>query len=677
MNEQIETVHIIFKTHLDVGFTDMPHKVVERYFTDYIPNAIEIARTLRETGGEERFVWTMGSWLICEYLDKAPPKLAYLLEEAIRCGDITWHAYPFTPHHELMDGLLFTYELSLAKRLDARFAKQTRAAKLTDIPGDTRATLHHLTAAGVQFLHIGVNKASSLPDVPPICLWKDSSGGEVVLMYHAGYGNRMDATEGPDFYPANPTYAPGMKDAVYFAFTLDNHGPHSIEWVKEIYADLRLTFPNAEIKASTMDAYAEKLWAVRDTLPVVTAEIGNTWIHGGGADPKKLSQFRALSRLRAEWLASGSASLDDPGFEHFSRWLMVLAEHTWGLNESKTLDHDHWNPAQLAAVRHTRPYQLMEESWQEARQYVQKAVDALNDTPLAAQAKAALQALEPVYPSKDGYTPVVEPARAVTTQWFDVRFDTQSGAIVFLQDRRTGRQWADATHPLGLFRHQSFDEADWARFFAQYIICDQPWVKVDFGKPGVDKAGAVSAYRPAVLQHISIREDADSIRFLTEMTMSEIPPISYGCPRRVTAEIVFRNDSPTIEWDLQWFDKQANRLPEAIWYSFCPAQTNPKGWMMEKIDRLISPLEVVAKGGRHLHGINRGVFYRDGDETLAIESLDAGIVAPGEPKLLDLDDTLPDLDGGWHFNLWNNKWGCNFPTWYEDDARFRFCVKFE
>ena len=34
---QVEVVHVIFKTHLDVGFTDLAQKVVTRYFDDYIP----------------------------------------------------------------------------------------------------------------------------------------------------------------------------------------------------------------------------------------------------------------------------------------------------------------------------------------------------------------------------------------------------------------------------------------------------------------------------------------------------------------------------------------------------------------------------------------------------------------------------------------------------------------
>jgi len=677
MNSEIETVHIIFKTHLDVGFTDMPHKVVERYFNVYIPQSIETARELRAAGGEEQFIWTIGSWLIVEYLEKAPAEKVKLLEEAIRAGDITWHAYPFTPHHELMDGGMFEYELSLARKLDERFNKHTCAAKLSDIPGDTRATVRHLAIAGVKFLHIGVNKASTLPEVPRVCLWKDPSGSEVVLMYHSGYGNVMDRPNGADYYNSNPTHAPGMRDAIYFAFTLDNCGPHTPESVRAVFADVRKIFPNAKIIASTMDAFADKIWEVRETLPVVTDEIGNTWIHGGGTDPKKLSQFRALSRLRARWLAEGKANPADPAFDQFSRWLLLIPEHTWGINESRVLDEVNWNPGQIKARRKTLLYRIMEESWAEARDYIHKAVEALDSSPLAAEAQAVLEEMEPRVPSTTGFQRTADPTVVFDTEHFKVRFDAQTGAVIGLLAKSSGRQWAAPDHPLGVFRHQSFNEADWSRFFEQYIICNEPWVRRDFGKPNIDRAGAVSAFRPTRLEKMWFKEDGLATTFLLEMSMPEVPPTYYGCPKLVSVVLRFPKSGPGIEWDLQWFEKEANRLPEACWFSFSPVGTRPEGWKMEKMDQMISPLEVISKGGRNLHGVNRGVFYQANGEQLVIETLDAGIVAPGEPKLLDLDNRLPELDQGWHFNLWNNKWGCNFPTWYDDDARFRFLLKFE
>jgi hypothetical protein len=71
------------------------------------------------------------------------------------------------------------------------------------------------------------------------------------------------------------------------------------------------------------------------------------------------------------------------------------------------------------------------------------------------------------------------------------------------------------------------------------------------------------------------------------------------------------------------------------------------------------------------------VYYRDGDAALAIETLDAPLVAPGKQSLLDFDNRRPPLRQGMHFLLHDNVWGTNFRMWYGEDARFRFVLRFE
>ena len=42
-------IHLIFKTHLDVGFTNYAAAVTQQYFTHYIPAALALARRMRVT----------------------------------------------------------------------------------------------------------------------------------------------------------------------------------------------------------------------------------------------------------------------------------------------------------------------------------------------------------------------------------------------------------------------------------------------------------------------------------------------------------------------------------------------------------------------------------------------------------------------------------------------------
>lgn len=50
---------ILFKTHLDLGFTDLAGEVFRRYMDSYIPQALALAKQTRNTPC--RFRWTVGS----------------------------------------------------------------------------------------------------------------------------------------------------------------------------------------------------------------------------------------------------------------------------------------------------------------------------------------------------------------------------------------------------------------------------------------------------------------------------------------------------------------------------------------------------------------------------------------------------------------------------------------
>ncbi|MCC5951134.1 MAG: hypothetical protein JJU45_03460, partial [Acidimicrobiia bacterium] len=126
-----------------------------------------------------------------------------------------------------------------------------------------------------------------------------------------------------------------------------------------------------------------------------------------------------------------------------------------------------------------------------------------------------------------------------------------------------------------------------------------------------------------------------------------------------------------------WFDKAATRYPEALWGSFSPRVGDPRRWRLDVLGAPLDPANVVRAGGRHLHAVGRGAQHVDADgHTLVLETLDAALVAPGRPALLDLDDEPLPLDDGLHLCLANNVWGTNFPMWCDDDARFRVILRF-
>ena len=67
------TIHLVFKTHLDIGFTDHAARVRRQYHERFIPQAIQTGEHFfAEDPERPMFVWTTGAWLIWDHLDAAP-----------------------------------------------------------------------------------------------------------------------------------------------------------------------------------------------------------------------------------------------------------------------------------------------------------------------------------------------------------------------------------------------------------------------------------------------------------------------------------------------------------------------------------------------------------------------------------------------------------------------------
>ena len=665
-NHDIDTIHLVFKTHLDVGFTDFAETVKQDYFSSYIPKAVEMAKSLRRAGGNERFIWTTGSWIIYEFLEEASPENRKWMEEAIDAGDVVWHGLPFTTYTEMMDASLFRFGLSLSQELDRRFGKKTIAAKMSDVPGHTRAIVPMLAEAGIRVLHIGVNPSSTPPDVPPAFVWRSPDGSEVTVIYQKGeYGGL--------------TVLPGMRTAMSIAQTLDNVGPQSGDDVIDVFTDLRNRYVGAEVVASTLEGFAEDILQNGLDLPVVTDEIGDSWIHGIGTDPTKVRRFRELCRLRNELLADGKAAAMPGPFTSFSRSLVIIPEHTWGLDQkAHAPDYENYTADAFARVRKTENYRKLEAAWQEQRGYLEDAIAALSETALNGSVQERLDGTEPRVPDLDGFEEVGADGQLFETPHFKVGFDPDHGAINRLVDREAGYNWAGARNPLGQFTYEVFSQQDYDRFLDQYQYPDEryDWFVKDCSKPGLDSAVPAHKTWHAALKTMWRRDDNAGVRFILEMSVEREASATYGCPARLFMEVDFPRSEKAVLVNFQWFEKRASRPTEALWLSFSPRTAVANGWTMDKMGEAISPLEVIRNGNRKLHAVQTGVEYQDDRRRFSIESHDAPLVAPGEMSLLDFNNRQPPLKRGMHFNLFNSVFGTNFPNWFEEDGRFRFVLRF-
>lgn len=637
VNPEVSKVYVVFKTHLDVGFTDLSSVVTQRYVSEFIPKALDLSEKLYAENAKEKYVWTTGAWLIWKYLHTASPEDVRRLEAAIQRGDIVWNAVPYTVESESMNLDLFETSLLLSQKLDKKYGKKTIAAKMTDVPGHTRSIVAPMSRAGIRFLHIGVNPASPIPSVPEFCRWRDTDGSELILVYQQDYGSE--------------NLLPGGKVVISVNFTGDNHGPHPYERVKDIYADLHKRYPNAQLIASSFNEIAEELLAIKDKLPIVTSEIGDTWIYGYGSAPVRMAKFRALSELYSGWLRDKKIDKHSDEALNFAVELGLIAEHTQGFDVKTHLRHwDKYDMDLFLPARSTEPFRKIERSWEELDRYVYTAIDCL---PLPLQQEALAKMKEIDNPEVPVFTAKAKPVEALPWK------------TALLKD---GKLAVD-----GLF-YQMFDSKDYSCYLDHYLRAPLGWAFDDIGKTGLDRSKAVSVS----LQAQVVRQEVQKVRKGTRTFSELIFPEQDGVDKRVYPEKMYVDvleykKGKKVEIALTLLQKPAVRLPEAYWLSFNTNQI--VSIVAEKIGEPVDLLDVVEKGNRQMHGIDHYVDLITSTGTIRIWSEAAFLVNVGEAKGINYSLDYPDKQGGIHFNLSNNLWGTNFQMWNEGSLTYRFTVE--
>lgn len=297
------------------------------------------------------FVYSTHPWIVQEYFNYSAScgssnrNASFLaaVEKGIKGGTIAWHAKPFTVIHELADPTMYSDSLNIAKRLNAQFGVNhgTVAGKMTDLPGVSIGIVPLLAQAGVKALHIGTNGQGnqvfpSFPDqhnLPPVFRWRHpATSDEVIIMNEQGYGRHVVLPRGF-----------GIRSALRWQFTGDNEQPPTAEMVQACWNySAHRQFPNAKLKASTLDEFAMELYKNRDRLPIVSQEIGNAWLPQMATDPWRLRIIRAVSRMRNEWITNGKIQAHDPDLLRYQSRLLIPIEHNFGMSVSKVINRtDH------------------------------------------------------------------------------------------------------------------------------------------------------------------------------------------------------------------------------------------------------------------------------------------------------------------------------------------------
>ncbi len=344
---------------------------------------------------------------------------------------------------------------------------------------------------------------------------------------------------------------------------------------------------------------------------------------------------------------------------------MLIPEHTWGLDyKSKAKDTEHFDAEGFARVIHSPQNERMAQSWQEQRDYLEKAVASVSPEAGEQLRRAMAECVPQPFDAGDGWMPV-EAGTCFEVGGSRLSFNA-NGAINRLM--LGGRELASGGSCLAVPLYEIFSGDDMERFNTQYVDCSRfPWLKDlardDFYKVGAEKV--VTAHEQCGMRLEQLYRKGDAFAAVLRPSSASMVK-DFGCPARMVLRVTLKEREADISLD--WFDKQPTRVPEALWLGFHPLA---KGVQVRKLSRWINPTDVVSHGGRRLHATDWGVRYRSG---VQVESVDGAVVNVGQPHLWNFDDTLPGPDDGVWFCLCDNMWNTNFPLWYGEDAHFRFRV---
>ncbi|MDE5671704.1 MAG: DUF5054 domain-containing protein [Eubacterium sp.] len=674
----MKKVFVVSKTHLDLGFTDYAEHIRQKYLNSFIPDAISLAEKVN-TPDKKYFVWTTGSWLLKEMLDNADNLQKEKLVNAIKNGNITPHAMPFTTHSELLDYDTFDYGLSIVDELDKIRGRKTVAAKMTDVPGHTKGIVKLLAKHGIKLLHIGVNGVSAMPEVPACFLWKNDDY-EIAVIYSGDYGGAFKC----DF----------MDEVLYFDHTLDNHGAPSPQKVMDKFNKIQSQFPDYEITAGAMDDFADIIWEYKDKLPVFEGEIGDTWIHGAATDPYKSASLRELMRLKRQWLNDGSMEKSSKEYNAFSDALLCIAEHTCGM-DTKTYFADYESYLKpdfqkarkrdkiiirhpfrdfpynilniINKIRFKSSYSIIEKSWAEQRAYIEKAVHALSDTHKV-QAMSALKRLIPAsIADVSEYQPYSKP---LTFSDFGFELNEYGGIGAFTyQGSEIIRNNNKALLEYRVYTSKDYDY--WFNHYSRNIDENRVWGYPDFGRPLLKYADGKypqgSFYYK--MKSAYVCEEEAQIKVFVNLNCSSEICENAGAPRE--AQIVYTLNNDGLKFDVLWCGKDANRLTEAIFLHLYP---NADDFKLVKIGSQIDYNSTVSMGGKNLHAVEKCIM-KNAFGNFDFINYHSPLVSIGRGKILEYDNQIENIEkDGISYVLYNNVWGTNFPLWYEDNARFSFKI---
>lgn len=696
----------VFKTHFDIGFTHLAEEVVKRYADKMLDDVIKTCEGTQELGLNRQFVWTMASWPLLQSLKNAKPESKERAEHLIKTCQLTTHALPFTTHTEFggLEELIRSFRFA-KKIADTYNQPFPISAKMTDVPGHTLILPTLLAKAGVKFLHLGCNPASTPPDVPLMFWWEGLDGSRVLTFYNKGsYGSTVLPPKDWKY----PVWLAMMQ-------TNDNIGPQDASVITDIENEIRAHDPMIDFKVGTLDDfYVEISKCDLSDLPIIKQDLADTWIHGVGSYPVEVSEVRRsrnellkLEKLAVlSYLSNNKLSLDkfsvllNEAYENLS----LFTEHTWGLDVKSTLGYDrHYDKTHFAKERATsESYQRIELSWDEQRSRSKNVLGIIQElknelritnikndevfifnpknTPFKGYCESPegsylyVQELKPFEVRKvkvdtfnsslDDVT-INEEESVITMQnnHLEVAISKKTGLIIKLIDLFSKKNWAKT---IGGYQYEVCGWQDIRRYLCEYIYKFYDWSVNDFGRMNYPDMSHKTDC--AVLDSIEVQNSSIVVSLQPDdkKTVTE-----YGNANKIIVKYTLLGERLNVK--LQLINKEATPIIEGGFFTLDLNCENAE-YYLNKVGTVINPkTDIIKNANNLLYCVENWLDIVEGNNGLTIITHDAPLLSIGEMPLYKFrGEYMESKEKIIYINLFNNMWGTNFPQWMEGNFIYEF-----
>ena len=710
---KITDIWIVFKTHYDLGFTGLAADVFKKYRENDMDQVLALFEATKNDPPGERFVWTMPGWPLANVLGPLQDAgRRSKIEAAVRQGLLVPHALPFTTHTESLDIEDLVRGMDFSSAIARKYGRPLPlSAKMTDVAVHSWILPTLLANAGVRFLQIGANAGVQYARLPPLFYWEGPDGSRILCQYSRNYGTNI--TPPMDWVWRDP-YPWPCKNYLAMIMRPDNSGPPDLAEFRKVLAAAASGSPDARIHVGTLDDFRKAIEAEKPELPVVRADMPDTWIHGTMSMPIETKTARdirplepALDVLDTELRAYGLKTTNlAPLLAQAYEDSLLYGEHTWGLHSGPRgvaiFPLEKWKatvPPNTQAV--------FLKSFDDHRNYIRKThsivsgeldarmtllADAVhaegehvvvyNPLPWPRTGIVSLPTggrLLAVNVPANGYRTyliknLADPAPAVSnsstsldTSYYKVTFDLDRGGIASLVGKKSGRELVDKSsgYALGQFLHERFSVNEVNRFSA--YASDRVrsfWpdgAVADIAKPGMP-GPAESPYlavTPAGWTITQVRSDLEDVVTLTAGD-------AKGLARGYTLVFKFPHQAAYVDEEWTVTDKVPNKIPEGGWLCFPFAVENPRFTVGRPGGPINPATDIVPGANREILAVSTGVAMAGPDGSGAeLFPLDSPLVSLEKPGLWQWSLDFVPKKSVVFINLYNNQYNTNFPLWQD------------